>query len=180
MNIGGVVMERTQKIPPKAKAFMVCLLGAEYALDAARGQVFDGVKTCLERMRIVADLVLLTSLNVRSAYSEWNFHSLPPCTAVCIKRRELAHCVNELLGRGYDRQKVLVVGFGPQCLAAAEKNGVLFYPILPGQEAVCWHSLEEEALPKLLHGTYAGDYQQRLMARHTAALALAGGEAPEP
>ena len=45
-------MERTQKIPPKARAFMVCLLGAEYALDAARGQVFDGVKACLERMRI--------------------------------------------------------------------------------------------------------------------------------
>lgn len=157
---------------------MVCLLGAEYALDAARSQVFDGVKACLERMRIVADIVLLTNLNVRSAYSEWNFHGLPPCTAMCIKRRELAHCVSELLTRGYDRQKVLVVGFGPQCLAAAEKNGVLFYPILPEQEAMSWHSLEEEALPKLLHGTYAGDYQRRLMARHTAAMIQAGGETP--
>ena len=157
---------------------MVCLLGAEYALDAARGQVFDGVKACLERMRIVADIVLLTNLNVRSAYSEWNFHGLPPCTAMCIKRRELAHCVSELLTRGYDRQKVLVVGFGPQCLAAAEKNGVLFYPILPEQEAMSWHSLEEDALPKLLHGTYTGDYQRRLMARHTAAMIQAGGETP--
>ena len=75
-------MERTQKIPPKARAFMVCLLGAEYALDAARGQVFDGVKACLERMRIVADIVLLTNLNVRSAYSECIFQGLPPCTAL--------------------------------------------------------------------------------------------------
>ena len=163
---------------------MVCLLGAEYALNAARGQVFDGVKACLERMRIVADIVLLTNLNVRSAYSEWNFHGLPPCTAMCIKRRELAHCVSELLTRGYDRQKVLVVGFGrvgrttAQRLAAAEKNGVLFYPILPEQEAMSWHSLEEEALPKLLHGTYTGDYQRRLMARHTAAMIQAGGETP--
>lgn len=173
-------MERTQKMPPRAKAFMVCLLGAEYALDAARGQAFDGVRACLERMRIVADIVLLTNLNVRSACSEWNFHSLPPCAAMCIKRRELAYCVNELLNRGYDRQKVLVVGFGSQCLAAAEKNSVLFYPILPGQEAMSWHSLEEEALPKLLHGTYAGDYQRRLLARHNAALALAGSEASAP
>ena len=47
---------------------------------------------------------------------------------------------------------------------------LLFYPILPEQEAMSWHSLEEEALPKLLHGTYTGDYQRRLMARHTAAM----------
>ena len=52
MNIGGVVMERTQKIPPRAKAFMICLLGAEYALGDARGQVFDGVKTCLGRVHV--------------------------------------------------------------------------------------------------------------------------------
>lgn len=172
-------MERTPKIPPRDKAFMVCLLGSEYVLDAARGQVFDGVKSCLERMRIVADIVLLTNFNVRSAYSEWNFHSLPSCTAVCIKRRELAHCVSELLTRGYDRQKVLVVGFGPQCLAAAEKNGVLFYPVFPGQEAISWHSLEEEALPKLLHGTYPGEYQQRLIARHGAVMAQMTAEPAE-
>lgn len=171
-------MERTQKILPRPKAFMVCLMGTEYLLDAARGQVFDGVKACLTRMEIVADIVLLTNQNVRSAYSEWNFHGLPPCTAVCIKRRELAHCVSELLTRGYDRRKVLVVGFGAPSLAAAEKNGVLFYPILPGQEAASWHSLEEEALPKLLHGTYPGDYQKRLMAHHKAALALLQAEKP--
>ena len=171
-------MERTQKILPNPRAFLVCLTGTDRLLDAARGQAFDGVKSCLSRMQIVADVVLLTHLNVRAAYSEWNFHSLPPCTAMCIKRRELAHCVSELLGRGYDRRKVLVVGFGEQSLMAAEKNGVLFYPILPGQEATSWHLLEEEALPKLLHGTYPGDYQKRLMARHKAAMALAGADRP--
>ncbi len=163
-------MERAQHSPARQKAFLACLAGTECALDTARGQVFNGVKACLQRLGIVADLVLLTNQNARSCYSEWNFHSLPPCTVMCLKRRELAHCLALQMAQGYDRCKVLVIGFGKEALAAAEKNQALFFPIQPGQEAQCWHMLEEEALPKLLHGTYRGEYQQRLLQRHSAAM----------
>ncbi|EJW98971.1 hypothetical protein EVA_12923, partial [gut metagenome] len=45
-----------------------------------------------------------------------------------------------------------------------------FFPMLPGQEPECWRELVEEGLPKLLHGTYEGTYQQRLIARHNSLL----------
>ena len=162
-------MEWVKGQKTRQKAFLVCLIGMDSVLDTVHGQVFDGVKSCLERLRIVADLVLLTSVNVRSTYSEWNFYHLPACTAVCLKRREAFQCLATLIEeREYDRSKILVVGFGPQALEAVEKNRVLYYPIFPGQENLNWHMLEEEAMPKLLHGTYSGDYQDVLLARHSA------------
>ncbi|WP_270761590.1 hypothetical protein [Gemmiger qucibialis] len=38
-------------------------------------------------------------------------------------------------------------------------------PILPGREAESWRRLQEEALPKLLHGTFSPEYQATLLAQ---------------
>ena len=56
-----------------------------------------------------------------------------------------------------------MVGDAPGDLAAAESNDVLYYPILVGKEQFSWERLVEEALGKLLDGTFAGEYQQQLI-----------------
>ena len=43
-------------------------------------------------------------------------------------------------------------------------------PILPGREADSWRRLQEEALPKLLHGTFSPEYQAELLAALRSAL----------
>ena len=43
-------------------------------------------------------------------------------------------------------------------------------PILPGREADSWRRLQEEALPKLLHGTFSPAYQAELLAALRSAL----------
>ena len=53
---------------------------------------------------------------------------------------------------------------------AAAANGVSFVPILPGREAESWRRLQEEALPKLLHGTFSKEYQNQLTAALRSAL----------
>ena len=53
---------------------------------------------------------------------------------------------------------------------AAAANGVSFVPILPGREAESWRRLQEEALPKLLHGTFSHSYQNELLAALRSAL----------
>lgn len=160
-------MEGAQQIE-KRKGFLICLSGPGCALDQSRGRAFAGVRECLEQLCRVADVVELTATSTRAAHSEWSCHGLPPCGALATKKRDGAACLAELLARGYDRRKTLYVGCGPRDLAAAQTMGVLFYPILPGREAACWQELGEEALPKLLHGIFAGPYQQRLLARHNS------------
>ena len=53
---------------------------------------------------------------------------------------------------------------------AARKAGCLYYPINPHAEAASWRRLREEAFPKLLAGTYAGAYQDALVAEFEALL----------
>lgn len=164
-------MERVRREQTRKKAFLICLIGTEPVLDSASGKVFQGAAQCLKNLEIVSDLALLTDLNARAAHNKWKIHGLPPCTMICMRRRVLSHVLSDLLNLEYDRKKILVVGFGADVLEAVQKCGMLFYPIIPSQEVEGWRILSEEASLKLLHGTYEGVYQQRLLAKHNAWLA---------
>ena len=48
----------------------------------------------------------------------------------------------------------------PGDLKAAQKNGVLYYPILVKHEKESWQRFVMEALPKFLEGTYEGAYAE--------------------
>ena len=55
-------------------------------------------------------------------------------------------------------------------LAAARQARVLFYPIDPGAEERAWERFCDEAYPRFLAGTYAGPYEQGLIAAFEALL----------
>ena len=75
-----------------------------------------------------------------------------------------------MLACGYESRKVVMVGDAMGDAQAAAANGVAFVPILPGREAASWRRLQEEALPKLLHGTFSPAYQAELIAALRSAL----------
>ena len=85
---------------------------------------------------------------------------------------EDAAMLNELCaGAKTLADRVTAVVFGGEADAqAAAANGVAFVPILPGREADSWRRLQEEALPKLLHGTFGPAYQAELLAALRSAL----------
>jgi len=58
-----------------------------------------------------------------------------------------------------------MIGDAPGDLAAAEANGVLFYPIEPGFEDESWRRFLEEAMPRFFEGTYAGPYMDERVGR---------------
>ena len=65
---------------------------------------------------------------------------------------------------------MVMVGDAMGDAQAAAANGVAFGPILPGRESASWRRLQEEALPKLLHGTFDPKYQAELLAALRGAL----------
>ena len=75
---------------------------------------------------------------------------------------EKAGSIQALQAQGH---KVVMVGDAMGDAQAAAANGVSFVPILPGREAESWRRLQEEALPKLLHGTFSPEYQATLLAQ---------------
>ena len=63
----------------------------------------------------------------------------------------------------YDPEKILMIGDAPGDHKAAAKNGVLFFPIVPGREERSWAEFRSEGLPRFFSGSFAGDYQKKLL-----------------
>ena len=63
----------------------------------------------------------------------------------------------------YESSKILMIGDAPGDRKAAKDNDALFYPINPDGEEASWERFHEEAFGKFLDGTYAGDYEAKLI-----------------
>ena len=53
-----------------------------------------------------------------------------------------------------------MTGDAPGDQKAALENGVLYYPILVRRETESWKEFKEQAVPRLIEGTYEGTYQK--------------------
>ena len=58
-----------------------------------------------------------------------------------------AYCIGKMLEYGFVADHVLMIGDAPGDLSAAQKNGVLYYPILVKHEKESWETFVKEALP---------------------------------
>lgn len=121
----------------------------------------DGVRTAHE----AADVAIVSSANQEAVKEEWEKFGLMESVDVCMTQSEgsKAFCIGEMLKKGYTPDHVLMIGDAPGDQAAAEKNGVLYYPILVRKEAQSWKRFTDEALPKFLEGSYNGEYQEQVI-----------------
>jgi len=126
---------------------------------------FDNVKEGLEIISDVADVAIVSSANGGAVKEEWTRHELTPYVQVMLGQEAgtKVACIAELKRNNYCADEVLMVGDAPGDLDAAVKNGVLYYPILPGKEGFSWKRLASEALSKFVDGSYRHEYQQKLI-----------------
>ncbi len=138
----------------------------------AEDKPFDNVKDTMDMMCQNADLTAVSSANGEAVEAEWSKHHLKEDTKVLLSQEagSKAFCIGELLKKGYDPKKTLMVGDAPGDRDAALKNGVWYYPILAGKEGESWKRLKEEAYPKLLDGSFDEAYQKQLIEEFEANL----------
>ena len=133
---------------------------------------FPGVETSLRQLHAVADVAVVSAANESAIESEWIRYGLARHADVIFGQEvgSKANSIAVMLRCGYEGRKVMMVGDAMGDAQAAAANGVAFVPILPGREAESWRRLQEEALPKLLHGTFSHSYQNELLAALRSAL----------
>ena len=133
---------------------------------------FPGVRESLRQLHAVADLAVVSAANESAIASEWKRYGLAQHADIIFGQEvgSKANSIATMLACGYESRKVMMVGDAMGDAQAAAANGVAFAPILPGHEAESWRRLQEEALPKLLHGTFSPEYQARLLAALRSAL----------
>ena len=133
---------------------------------------FPGVEASLRQLHAVADVAVVSAANESAIESEWTRYGLARHADVIFGQEvgSKANSIASMLACGYESRKVMMVGDAMGDAQAAAANGVAFVPVLPGREAESWRRLQEEALPKLLHGTFSPEYQNELIAALRSAL----------
>jgi len=127
---------------------------------------FPGVREALDKMRVQADLIVCSATPNAALQKEWEEHDIDKYVqAICgqesgSKKESLQACQ----AKGYAPDKMLMIGDAPGDMKAAQGVGALFFPINPGREEESWARFNEEACSRFFAGTYAGAYQQQLIA----------------
>ena len=131
-----------------------------------------GVKEAFAEIAQFADIVIVSATPHEAIVREWGAQGLLEHITV-VAGQELGtkkECIRKAMEGKYAVNKVLMVGDAPGDHAAADDNGVLFYPIIPGQEVESWSRLRGEAAVKFREGAYTGAYMEDILTRFNAVL----------
>ncbi len=133
---------------------------------------FPFVRESLAALCEQADIIVVSATPGEALRREWEEHGLDERCAV-IAGQEMGSKTEHLAlaaGGKYQPDHVLMIGDAPGDLKAARENGFLFYPIVPGAEEQSWERFHQEAMERFLAGSYAGEYESRLVADFEAIL----------
>ncbi|NTV90659.1 MAG: HAD family hydrolase [Clostridiales bacterium] len=133
---------------------------------------FSYVRESFEKLIKTADAVIVSATPHEAIEREWTEHDLIKYIKA-VAGQELGskkRCIEIAREGRYDSEKVLMVGDAIGDMQAAKANGVLFYPINPGNEDKSWKRFHEEALDMFFSGQYKGKYENALIAEFEAYL----------
>ena len=124
------------------------------------------VRESLEKITQKADVIVVSATPFEALQREWEEHDIAKYVKVIAgqemgtKKEHLAYAKSN----GYADDHVLMIGDASGDMKAAKDNGVLFYPINPGDEDLSWQRFYEEAFDKFINGEYKGEYEAKLIA----------------
>lgn len=127
---------------------------------------FPYVRECLEKISAEADVIVCSATPYEALTREWEEHNIARYARV-IAGQEMGKKAEHLnyAARGkYEKNHVLMVGDAPGDMKAARANDALFYPVNPGDEARSWKRFYDESFDKFINGTYAGEYEEKVIA----------------
>lgn len=125
---------------------------------------YEGARAFFEHIKDKADLALISSSNMSALVEEWSGHDLIEYLDVLTSQEvgTKGDCILELIKKGYDPKKILMVGDANPDLNAAKENGTYFYPILTKNELKSWNQLRTVYFDKFLNDDYA-QYQNMII-----------------
>lgn len=136
-------------------------------LSAEDRQPFSAVYASLEKTHEYADIAVVSSANEEAVREEFEESGLLGHVDLLLTQTvgTKEYCLKALLKKGYASSAVIMIGDARGDLKAAEKNGVLFYPVLVKKEEESWRQWSEEALLSFLNHNYSGsDQDERIEA----------------
>src|SRR5688572_24743030 len=125
---------------------------------------FPYVRQSLEKLTGKADLLVISATPNEALQREWEEHDIAKYVAA-ICGQEIGTKKETLsAARKYPAGHALMIGDAPGDHSAAKANNALFFPINPGAEEASWKRFFEEGIERFLSKSFAGKYQDELLA----------------
>lgn len=126
---------------------------------------FPFVKECLEKMKPLADAMVVSQTPFEALKREWEENNIEHYIRMIAAQEQgtkTEHLKYAAKGK-YPDDKILMIGDANGDLKAAKSNGVLFFPVNPGKEEASWERLYTEGMDRFFNGTYRGAYEEQLI-----------------
>jgi len=133
---------------------------------------FPYLRESLVALNERADVIVVSATPCEALQREWEEHDIAQHAAVICGQEQgkKDEHLRMAAGNRYPENHVLMIGDAPGDFKAARANDFLFYPVNPGHEEESWQRFHDEALGRFLSESYAGDYEQGLIAEFDAIL----------
>ncbi len=126
---------------------------------------FPFVRECLDRIKPVADAMVVSQTPYDALKREWEENRIDSYVRMIAGQEhgtKAEHLKYAAKGK-YPDDRILMIGDAPGDLKAARSNGVLFFPVNPGNEEASWERLYREGLDMFFNGSYKGKYEDSLI-----------------
>ena len=126
---------------------------------------FPFVRESLKEMQDDCDVMVVSQTPLEALTREWKENDIDQFVRVIAGQEygtKTEHIALAAVGK-YPAANILMIGDAFGDLKAAQSNGVLFFPINPGQEEASWEQFYREGYRKFISGTYRGAYEDGLI-----------------
>ena len=132
---------------------------------------FPNVRECLEKLSDKADIVIVSATPREALLKEWQEHGIDKYVAFLGAQEDGSKAeIIDIVKKHYKPSHVIMLGDAPGDQKAAEKNGVLFFPIRPLDEVASWKEFLDEDADRFLNETYAGEAMENCIERFSRCL----------
>ena len=135
-----------------------------FEAESVKLSPFTQAKHALKNLREKADIMVVSAASGEGLRKDWNRSGLMPYVNF-IAGQEQGTKENQLklpLRIGYQPEQCLMIGDSPGDYEAAQKSGILFYPIIPTHEEASWRIFNEKYFTMFIDGRYSRQTEQGL------------------
>lgn len=127
---------------------------------------FPFVWESLEKLSSSADIVIVSATPREALVKEWHEHGIDRYVALLGAQEDGTKAeIIAAVKDQYEPDHAIMLGDAPGDRQAAEKNGILFYPIRPLDEVASWEEFYRTASDQFLRGIYEGACMQAYIDR---------------
>ena len=151
---------------PDMKLILEWSKAVNKAIDAMVRHVppFPFVRESLDKLTGKADILVVSATPEGALNKEWEEHDIAKHVVAIWGQEHGTKKEHLTMAAKYPAGHTLMVGDALGDYNSAKPNSALFFPINPGAEEASWKRFYEEGIDRFLSGTFAGAYQEQLLA----------------